>query len=142
MGKLQGKDDVLYLSSDGGTTKKALVCETSHSFQGTRNTTRTPTKCDGGTSAVGLGSYEWNFQSSIVVETAPSAGQVSYEDLLGWFVGGTQLDLYNANPDPAGTNFYHAGKVYVTDLSKSAEVEGLVSAEVTFSGDGVLDITP
>lgn len=142
MANVQGKDDVLFLSSDAGVTWKTLVCETSHTFNFTRNSSTTATKCDSGTSARSLGAYEWSFQSSVVVKTDPGASEVSYEDLLGWSVAGTGILIRNANPSPAGTNYYHSGTVYITDLSKSSEVDGLVSADVTFSGDGALDITP
>lgn len=140
MANVQGKDDILELSTDGGSTWKTLICETSHSFNFNRNTNRTPTKCDGGTSALGIGSYEWSFQSSVVVETAPTVTQVSYEDLLAWAVGATALLLRNSN-GTSGANFHHSGSVYITDLSKTAEVDGLVTADVTFSGTNALDIS-
>jgi predicted secreted protein len=142
MATKQGKDDILQVSVDSGTTWLTLVCESSHTFNFTRNTSTQATKCDGGTSARILGSYEWSFQSSVVVKTDPSVSEASYELLLSWAQGGTALLLRNADPSPAGTNFYHYGTVYVTDLTKTAETDGLVTADVTFSGDGALDITP
>jgi TP901-1 family phage major tail protein len=141
MANIQGKDDVLMLSSDSGTTWKTLVCETSHTFNFTRNSTTTATKCDSGTSARSLGAYEWSFQSSVVVKTDPGATEISFEDLLSLSVAGTGVLIRSANPNPAGTNFYISGTVYITDLSKTAETDGLVSADVTFSGDGALDIS-
>lgn len=142
MATKQGKDDILQVSTDSGTTWLTLVCESSHTFNFTRNTSTQPTKCDGGTSARVLGSYEWSFQSSVVVKTDPTSSEASYEQILGWSVNGTALLLRNADPNPAGTNYYHYGTVYITDLTKTAEVDGLVTADVTFSGDGAIDITP
>jgi TP901-1 family phage major tail protein len=142
MANKQGKDDILQVSSDSGTTWLTVVCESSHTFNFTRNSSRTATKCDGGTSALNLGSYEWSFQSSLVVKTDPSVSEASYELLLGYAHAATSLQIRNADPSPAGTNWYTLGTVYITDLSKSAEAEGLVTVDVTFSGDGALDITP
>ena len=141
MAKVQGKDDILEVSSDSGVTWKTIICETSHSFQFTRNSSRVATKCDSGTSSVILGSYEWSFQSSFVVETAPSGTQISYEDLLGFAQAGTALQIRNQN-GASGANWYTAGTVYITDLTKTAEEAGLVSVDVTLAGDGVLDVTP
>lgn len=138
MASVQGTNDKIELSSDGGSTWKFVICETSNTFNFTRNTTRTPTKCDGGTSALSIGTYEWSFNAGIVVDTAPTAGQCSYEELLSWAQAGTSLLLRNQN-DATGVNYYHSGTVYITSLTKTSEAEGLVSAEIEFSGDGVLD---
>jgi TP901-1 family phage major tail protein len=142
MATVQGKDDILKISADTGTTYKTVVCETTHSFQFTRNSSRTATKCDSGTSALALGSYEWSFQASFVVKTDPAGTETSYEDILGYAVAGTALLIKNDNPLGTGTNWQELGTVYITDLSKTAEVEGLVSCDVTFSGDGALDVSP
>lgn len=142
MATKQGKDDLIQISADSGTTWLTVVCETTHTFNFTRNSSRTATKCDGGTSALNLGSYEWSFQAGLVVKTDPGASEASYEQLLGYSVNATALQIRNADPNPAGTNWYHLGTVYITDLSKTAEAEGLVTVDVTFSGDGALDVTP
>lgn len=142
MANKQGKNEILQVSADAGVTWLTVVCETSNTFNFTRNSSRIATKCDGGTSALNLGSYEWSFQSSLVVKTDPGATEASYEMLLGWAINSTALQIRNADPNPAGTNWYHLGTVYITDLNKTAEAEGLVTSDVTFSGDGALDVTP
>lgn len=142
MANKQGKDDIIQISADGGTTWLTVVCETSHSFSFNRNSSTVSTKCDAGTTQRVLGSYEWSFQSSLVVKTDPTASEVSFEALLGYAVGGTRLRVRNADPNPAGTNWFTQGDVFVTDLQKTAEVDGLVTVDVTWSGDGALDITP
>lgn len=142
MATVQGKDDILKISADAGVTKLTVVCESSHNFNFTRNSSRTATKCDSGTSALALGPYEWSFDASLIVKTDPGGTECSYEALLGYAVAGTALLIYNDNPVGVGTNWQTTGTVYITDLTKTSEVEGLVSVDVTFSGDGSLDITP
>lgn len=141
MANVNGVDDKIELSSNGGSTWKFVICETTNTFTGTRNSSKTPTKCDGGTTAASKGTYEWSFSAGIVIDTAPTVGQVSYEELLAWFVGGTDLLLRNQN-DATGVNYYHSGTVFISSLSKSSEAEGLVTADIEFSGNGALDYTP
>jgi predicted secreted protein len=137
MAEIQGNDVTVELSSDAGTTWKTLICETRSGIQITRDTTSTATKCNAGTTVIGLGAYSWSMSFDAVVDTAPSVSQVTYADMLTWITAGTSILGKIANTG----EFYHSGSVYVTDLSLDAATGEAVSFSGTLSGTGALDIT-
>jgi predicted secreted protein len=136
MAEIQGNNVTVEISTDSGTTYKTLICETRSGIQITRDTTQTQTKCNAGTTVLGLGAYSWSMSFDAVVDTAPSGSQVTYNDMLGWVTSGTAL---TARIEEAG-EFTHEGSVYVTDLSLDAATGEAVSFSGTLSGTGALTI--
>jgi TP901-1 family phage major tail protein len=137
---IQGKDVVLEFSSDSGTTWKSLICEISSSFSGSRETNSITTKCDSGTVTRALGAYSWEFSGDAAADTAPTSAQLSYSQVLTWFVGGTAVDV-RYQSSASTPNYYHTGEGYFTSLELSNEVNGVSEFSFTFSGNGALDIT-
>jgi len=140
MASINGKDVVVQLSTDG-TTYKSLVCEISNSLPISRETNSVTTKCDNGTTTRSLGAYSWEVSGEAVAETAPSGTQISYEEMLGYIVGGNLLYVKVENPAASGSNFYHQGQAYLTSLELSNEVNGVSQFSFTLSGTGALDIS-
>ena len=140
MASINGKDVVVQVSTDG-TTYKNLICEISNNLPISRETNSVTTKCDNGTTTRSLGAYSWEVSGEAVADTAPSASQISYEDLLSGFIAGTLYTIKVENPASTGTNFYHQGSAYLTSLELSNEVNGVSQFSFTFSGTGALDVT-
>jgi TP901-1 family phage major tail protein len=135
---VQGKDVVLQISSDSGTTFKSLICEISNGFSATRETNSITTKCDDGTTTRSLGAYSWEMTADAVADTAPTAlTQVSYLDVLALFTAGTLLTVKIA----ATGDYFHSGTAYITSLELTNEVNGVSEFSLTLSGSGALDVT-
>ena len=80
MAKIPGKDIVLQISTDDGTTWKDLICEISNTANYNRVTTTSPlTKCDVASAAqeLTLLGYTWGFDFEALTDTAPSVSQVT-----------------------------------------------------------------
>ena len=141
MAQVNGKDVIVQVSTDG-TTYKNLICEIANSVPLSRETTSVTTKCSGGTTARAAGAYSWDVTGEAIVDTAPTSGQISYEDLLSGFLATTLYYVKVENPSASGTNFYLAGTAYLTSLELTNEVDGLSQFSFTFSGTGAIDNTP
>jgi hypothetical protein len=139
MAQINGKDVKTEVSFDGGTTYLELVCETGGGIDITSSPKSTPTKCGTKTAA---GVPEWSIPIEGIVETAPAGTEASYEQLLGAIIAGTALKVKLRSPNPAGTDFYHAGDCVITDLKLSLPAEDYASFTGTLSGNSTLDITP
>lgn len=143
MAKIPGKDVVLEISTDTGTTWKKLICEITNTGNKTRETQVAPlTKCDTAASAqeiTPLG-YTWTYDFEALVDTAPTSTQVTYSDLLTLFINASSF-MVRRQYDATGSEFYEAGTAYVTSLSSASPVDGFVNFTGTLNGSGALDIT-
>ena len=119
----------LELSVDG-VNYSTLVCLTSTGTNMTRDVTSTETFCG---ISVSLGNLQVTIPFAAICETAPTAAQVTYKNMLNWMNAGTLLYWR--------INFYTAGTAYVTSL----DLTGDAGATLTFSGEltmtGTLDTT-
>lgn len=126
----------LELSVDG-VNYSTLVCLTSTGTNMSRDVTRTETFCG---ISVSLGNLQVTVPFSAICETAPTAAQVTYKNMLNWMANGTLLywRIYNGT---SGSQFFTAGTAYVTSL----DLTGDAGTTLTFSGQldmtGTLDIT-
>lgn len=131
---------MLEVSTDSGTTWKSMICELSNTLSMSTEMSSTQTKCDGGVTISTPGAKSWEISGEAVVDTAPTASQVSYEDALGWWSNATAV-LVRIQHDGTGTNFYHSGTAYLTSLELSANVTDAVQFSFSFTGNGSLDIS-
>jgi hypothetical protein len=130
----------LKISTDGGTTKKSIVCKKGFTFNHETPITEENTDCG---VLIGLGSNKWSFDVEGVVNTTPTSGsEVSYEDLLGIANAQTQIDVYLDHPSGSGTDVYASGDAYITNLRFTNQVGSLHTFTATITGTGTLDITP
>ena len=142
MANVQGLDLVIEISQDSGSTWKYIVCETNSGFTGSRTTTSVATKCNRSTPAVGLGAKEWSMSFSGVVKSDPDAEtELGYGDMLGFWDAGTELRARRLNPSETGTIITQEGNVYITDISDSAETDGVLTFDFTLTGNGALVLT-
>lgn len=130
----------LKISTDGGTTKKAIVCKKSWSFEGDTPTSEENTDCG---VLLGLGSNKWGFPFEGVVNTTPTAlSEQSAEDLLSIWHNQTLIKVYLDHPAAAGTDIYASGDAYITNFKIVNSVGSLMIFSGQISGTGTLDITP
>lgn len=137
MANLQGLDLVLELRAADTGDFKFLVCETSSGFSGSTATNTTATKCDGGTPAVGLGTSEYNVTYSGAVMINPDVPtQITYKDVLVWWKTKQLLDWKRTKDGVVQLE----GQGYITEISDSAETDGVVTFDITILGTGELQI--
>lgn len=136
---LQSSNVPFYVSTDG-VTYKMIVCKRGVTFTGNTPVTTEDTDCG---PIVGIASNQWTFDIDAVVNTTPDIGTAeSYEQILAWWSAQTLLYVRWAHPDSAGTNFYHQGTAYITNLTSAVTQGASMTFTITFTGQGSLDVTP
>lgn len=140
MAQIQGSAVTMQIR-ESGTTGGYLnvVCETTSSLSGSASVSTEVTKCNTLTS---VASPTITFSVEGIAETAPSAGQVSLEQMLGWFTAKTLLDIKYEDPEGTGVNFYVQGSGYMTEFGITSPSEGNVSFTASFQLTGSIDVTP
>lgn len=140
MAQIQGSSVTMQLRENGTTGGYLnVVCETTSSLSGSASVSTEVTKCATLTS---VASPTLTFSVEGIAETSPSAGQVSIEQLLGWFTAKTLLDIKYEDPESSGTNFYVQGAGYMTEFGITSPSEGNVSFTASFQLTGTIDVTP
>ena len=140
MAQIQGSSVTLQIRQNGTTGSYLnVVCETTSSMSGSASVTTEITKCSTLTS---VATPTITFSVDGILETAPSAGNVSAEDMLGYFVNRTLLDIKYENPEGVGTDFYLQGAAYITEFGMTAPAEGNVSFTASLQMTGTIDVTP
>lgn len=140
MAQIAGSSVTLQIKESGSTGGYLnVVCETTSSLSGSASVSTEVTKCNTLTS---VSSPTITFSVEGIAETSPSAGQVSIEQLLGWFTAKTTLDIKYEDPEGSGTNFYVQGLGFMTEFGITSPAEGNVSFTASFQLTGTIDITP
>lgn len=140
MAQIAGSSVTLQIKESGSTGGYLnVVCETTSSLSGSASVSTEVTKCNTLTS---VSSPTITFSVEGIAETSPSAGQVSIEQLLGWFTAKTTLDIKYEDPESSGTNFYVQGLGFMTEFGITSPAEGNVSFTASFQLTGTIDITP
>jgi hypothetical protein len=139
---IKGKDFLLKLSPDNGTSKYTLVCLEGHSYSGKRNKTKRDTQCG---AIVSRGEPERTIQVTGVVNTTPAAlaagvGEASLELIQSWFENDTALTMYRQMPVATGDDFKQQGTVYIEELGDDVKVGEYMSFNLTLGVDGNLTI--
>lgn len=129
--------------TNAGTTWKALVCLRNSSVDTTNDVTSEQTNC-GVLSAVGEPSMALNFDA--ICETAPTASQTSYKDLLTASVGKTLIRVRLSSPVQTGSSmglfYHHEFSGYVTSLTMNQASGEFINFSGTIQSTGSLDIIP
>ena len=141
---IKGKDFLLKLSPDNGTTKYTVVCLEAHKGRLTRNVKERNTQCGLLTSRDELKGV-WTVNA--VCNTTPAAvalgvGEASLELIRTWIVADTALILYRQMPVASGTDVYESCTVYLTALGDDSTVGEYLVFDFEITMDGELDITP
>ena len=140
MAQIQGSSVTLQLRENGTTGAYLnVVCETTSSLSGSASVSTEVTKCNTLTS---VSAPTMTFSVEGIAETAPTAGQVSIEQLLSWFTSKSLLDIKYEDPEGTGVNFYVQGAGYITELGITSPSEGNVSFTASLQLTGAIDVTP
>lgn len=142
MNSVQGELAPLYLSSDGGVTWKTLICLETYNVPLATTVNETETNCG---LAVGLGVIKFTPSGSAVMDTQPSASQVTYEDMLKWQVNKTVIMFKSEYPFSGpgyGANVSLSGTCYVTATDITLQVSQVIKFTFTLTGTGTVNTTP
>lgn len=136
---IQSSSVPFYVSTDGSSWKM-IVCKRGITFNGNTPVTTEDTDCG---PIIGIASNQWSFDVDVVVNLTPDIGtQESYEQLLAWWDAQTLLYVRWAYPDSGGTDFFHKGQAYITNITSQVQQGNAMNAQLTFSGQGAIDVTP
>jgi hypothetical protein len=141
---IQGTSFLLKLSANAFTDTYTLVCLTSQAMNRERSVNNTDTQCG---TVSGRGNPTRTIDATIVVNTTPAAlvtnvGEASYKLLETWFENDTALTFKRESPVDDGADIYQSGTCYITKLNDTAAVGEKMVADITFTIDGALDLTP
>lgn len=128
---VQGKDVVLEISTDNGTTWKTLVCLIKQAFEMTRSLNETETQCG---TIPGVGSLKKviPFEAAVNVNVVgEQATLLSYKDLNAIMESGSAIMARQKHPNADGAIFNNSGKCYLTDLKLDLPINNVC----TFSGN-------
>lgn len=123
---------------------KQLICLENSSFTISNETSERRTNCGIKTS---IADPTFNASGTAVQDPNPTSTQVSYADVKAWQKSKTKLDFnYKNDADVAngldvgeGIQNYGSGYFTETTANASAEADGLLTYDFTFTGTGTLD---
>lgn len=140
MQTIQSQNVPIWLSADG-VAYKQLVCIENYSIPLATQNTKTATFCG---TALGLGITEFTVTVSAVCEAAPTAGQVTYADLIAWQLANQLISFKVQYPSPGSTNtnVFLSGQCAVTDTTLTGAVNDALKFSTTLTGTGTIDNTP
>jgi hypothetical protein len=144
MAQITSSNQPIEVDVAGGSSYKALVCVSSGSVDGSVDAQTEETDC---ANFVSVGSPSYTVSAEAICETAPTVSQVSYKDLLTAFNNKTTVSVRIQNPtvvgSSLGTVYYHHFHAKITSLTLSKPSSAAyISFSVTFTSDGIIDITP
>lgn len=122
------------ISSDG-ITYKNVVCKKVWNLSSDVEISAEETDCGRLTS---VGTPGWTFDAEFVLNTTPNgATEWGYDALFAFHNAGTLIYVKTTS----GSSYYRQGQGYITSWKETANQGGMVTAQITFTGDGTLDIT-
>lgn len=124
--KVRGKDILLFIDPDGGTTYDTVVCLTSNSMNRTTATVDAASKC-GPDSAPGEQSVSVEFQGQQVVEN--DTGKLSGANLHDLWQSAAQIGWKMGPASPITGDVIYEGKGFISDLGDTYDM-----GSATFSG--------
>lgn len=142
MNSVQGELAPLYLSADEGVTWKTLICLETYNIPLATTVNETETNCG---LAVGLGVIKFTPSGSAVMDTAPSASQVTYQDMLGWQTNKTLIMFKSEYPFTGagyGKNIALSGTCYVTATDITLQIAQVIKFTFTLTGTGTVNTSP
>lgn len=132
---LQGNLVPMALSTDG-ITYKNIVCKRIANLKMDTTVTTEDTDCG---PIVSLGSLNWSFDfDGIYSSTIASATEMSMNEVLA-LINAQTLVYVKILYSPS---IYRQGSGYLTGYTETYDTKAVVSFTTTFTGQGVLDITP
>jgi len=141
LGSLQSVE--IDITNVGTTGFKSLVCLRTSSINTTMDATVEQTNCGVLTSP---SEPQMTVDFDAICEVAPTATQISYEDLLTCAKNKTIVMVRVQNPtvtgSSEGTAYYHRFSGYITDLTWNQATSEFINFSGTIQSTGALDVDP
>lgn len=133
---VSGKLMFLWYSDTEASDDSQLVCMIESNYSGTRNEITDETNC-GSLSDTGAAKHQ--LTGTLVIDTAPDSGEVSYAALQTLFVNDTTKYWMLRDED---NTIFHGGLGKISQLGQQNSASGgFAKATVTISLSGALDTT-
>jgi hypothetical protein len=141
LGSLQNIE--IDITNVGTSGFKNLVCLRTSSVNTSMDATTEQTNC-GVLTSVAEPLMSLDFDA--ICEVAPSASQISYEDLLTCVKNKTIVMVRVQNPTVTGSSegaaYYHRFSGYITDLTWNQSTTEFINFSGTIQSTGALDVDP
>lgn len=138
MQQIQSSAVFFYVRPAGTPTWKILVCLSQWNAPVASQINETDTIHCG--VAVGIGNVRLNPTGTAVCEAAPTAGQVTYEDMLNWQTAKTLIEFKTEYPDQGsagyGGNFFLWSQGYVSATDLQSNANDVIKFTFTITGVG------
>jgi hypothetical protein len=136
--KIDGSLVGLWISTDGGTTWKEVVCaEESHTLSGSSTTNTRRTKTCGPIRSTAFDG--WTMSGAGVANTTPESDEVSADDLIVLMQGATEVDVKMAHSTDDGL-YYREGTGSFSAYSEDAPEGDAVGFDYTIEISGNLTV--
>lgn len=130
----------IYISTDGGTTKKLAVCMTSGEISVESNQLDSTSKCDDGWTSSLPGNKSWTLSGEGFSEKeSATAGQLSFKELMTLWAADTVFKAYWKDADGSYRNYN--GDAYFSSLTESANTDEIVTFSFEIQGKGELSLS-
>lgn len=139
MANLNGNLLTIYISLDGGTTRKLGICMTSGEFSAETNQIDSTSKCGEGWTSSEPGNKSWTFSGEGFAEADTVAlNQFSFKELVGLWASGVKFIAYWR--DLSGYYRNYSGDAYISSISETANTDELVTFSFELTGTGRLNV--
>jgi hypothetical protein len=127
---ISGKETLLKISTNLVTPDyKSVVCSIDNGLTGTSNVQKTESKCG---TVKARGTSDHTVTGSLAANTAPSAGEMSNDDLLALFTSGADFLWEVVN----GTDLVRKGTGFLSGYSETYPTADVVKADFTIDVKG------
>jgi hypothetical protein len=116
--------------------KKSAVCQSEGSFDGSRNVVSDETNCG---VLKSLGPQNNRMTLNAVVDTAPDAGEASYNDFQTMYANNTKKYWHLTD---SANDIYHGGYGWIASLGQQNVSGQTAKFTMTIEIDGDIDTTP
>lgn len=135
---LKSNEVGVYISTDGGTTKKEIVCGTDITIDSSKNITRKKHKCG---SAAAVSEPEYTISFGGVANLTPTiASEVSAQELAVLDADTTAITvIVQHRTDP--TKYYRSGLGYISSYTENLPLDDTMDFDIEFAVDGAMELT-
>lgn len=138
MAKLAGKNVGIYISTDGGTTKRLAICMTTGEISFTTETVDSSSKCDEGFGNSEPGKKSWTISGEGFSENGEaSASQMSFREVWDLWDDQTSFKVYWQD-GTSGTYRAYSGNAIITSLRETATNNEYCTYQFELTGQGAV----
>lgn len=132
---IEAKNWLIFLQ-DTPANWEPIVCMIDGEVDFTSNTVEVKTKCDNNYATQLQGAKTWSIKGTFSARTTVGTGEQTWTDIFNAFTNGTLLSIRFGQASPSVSQPVFSGSARVTNFVMKAPVEGAVSFDATFAGNG------